>query len=206
MHGTQCRVSDLLTPGRLRDEECYKNVTEIPYCEAITYSEFVFKHLIPNIPLILGGSLTQRWRARQNWVDDEGKPNWTYLKQNFGNSQVDVADCNQKWFSDQPKTTMPFNQFLDKWRESKVFESKSKSAEEWKGYLKDWHFGRDFKEHGAYEVFDIFKDDWLNLWFDKRDDDDYRFGTHLLSYLLLPSRYTTWQGKTPSVHVIGVFL
>ncbi|NP_001292295.1 jmjC domain-containing protein 4-like [Magallana gigas] len=42
-------------------------------------------------------------------------------------------------------------------------------------YLKDWHFTRDFPDYTAYETPCGFSSDWLNEFWDTKDDDDYRF-------------------------------
>lgn len=51
----------------------------------ITYEEFFEKYLIANKPCIISQELTKNWKSVQNWVDSKsGKPNFNYLKENFG--------------------------------------------------------------------------------------------------------------------------
>ncbi|KAI9140350.1 hypothetical protein BKA69DRAFT_1080543 [Paraphysoderma sedebokerense] len=176
----------------------YSNLSCIPSVESITQAEFLY-YLSFNIPLLIGPSLTATWNARKDWVRD-GAPDFDFLRNNFGHGTVDVADCSKRWFNDQEKATMKVNDFIDVWqqqsqhqatenvadsREPNVTENRvSKTTVEHKEcvegkklYLKDWHFVRDFPEYKAYETPLIFQDDWLNYWFDRREDvkDDYRF-------------------------------
>ncbi|KNE56587.1 hypothetical protein AMAG_17938 [Allomyces macrogynus ATCC 38327] len=140
--------------------------------------------MIPNYPLLLGPGATASWRSRREWVKPvDVSPDLDRLRARFGQAQVDVADCYQRWFSDQPKTAMTFGEFLDQWEKVKRDRSSAKSpgntsaSPSWCGYAKDWHLMRDFPEYDAFELLDIFQDDWLNLWYDRRADtnDDYRF-------------------------------
>ncbi|KAJ3360380.1 JmjC domain-containing protein 4 [Allomyces javanicus] len=78
---------------------------------------------------------------------------------------------------------MTFAEFLDQWekvtrdRKSASSPGNTMTGPTWCGYAKDWHLMRDFPEYDAFELLDIFQDDWLNLWYDRRADtnDDYRF-------------------------------
>ncbi|KNE54934.1 hypothetical protein AMAG_00877 [Allomyces macrogynus ATCC 38327] len=158
------------------------NLSHFPARRAsISYAEFVRKHLIPNYPLLLGPGATASWRSRREWVNPvDGSPDLDQLRALFGQAQVDVADCHQRWFSDQPKTTMTFAEFLDQWENVKRDRGSpgiASAGSSWCGYAKDWHLMRDFPEYDSFELLDIFQDDWLNLWYDRREDtnDDYRF-------------------------------
>ncbi|ORZ39403.1 hypothetical protein BCR44DRAFT_1426467 [Catenaria anguillulae PL171] len=147
----------------------------------LTYSTFVREHFIPNLPAIISSELTSSWRARREWVvqhtDGSLGPNLDRIQQLFGHAKADVADCLTRWYSDQEKTEMSVSEFVECWRR-RLHASPGKDEDEWLGYLKDWHFVREFgAEYTAYDVPEVFKDDWLNLWYDNRTDtsDDYRF-------------------------------
>ncbi|KAI9189847.1 hypothetical protein H9P43_001280 [Blastocladiella emersonii ATCC 22665] len=149
--------------------------TPVPRRNSLTRAEFVREFMLPNLPVLIGPSATSEWRARREWVDPAtGRPNLDFLRSAFGQAAVDVADCGERWFSDQRKSRMPFAEFVDQWKEE-IGRRERGEAPEWVGYCKDWHLARDFPEYKAYTLFDGFRDDWLNAWYDARGDDDYRF-------------------------------
>lgn len=152
----------------------YSHITKIPYCIVPpSYDEFLETYLEPNIPVLIGPALTQPWRARQEWVTSEGKPDFDRLRSQLCTQpvQVPVADCQSKDFSDQKRSTMDFKDFLDEW------QAQSEAHQPARTYLKDFHFVRSFPDYGAYETPDIFRDDWMNEFWTRRGDmdDDYRF-------------------------------
>ncbi|KAG0034202.1 JmjC domain-containing protein 4 [Podila clonocystis] len=152
----------------------YSHITEIPYCAVPpSYDEFLEKYLEPNIPVLIGPALTQPWRARQEWVTSESKPDFDRLRSQLCTQpiQVPVADCQSKDFSDQKRSAMDLKDFLDEWQEQ------SETHQPARTYLKDFHFVRSFPDYGAYETPDIFRDDWMNEFWTRRGDmdDDYRF-------------------------------
>ncbi|KAI8582534.1 hypothetical protein K450DRAFT_170813 [Umbelopsis ramanniana AG] len=155
------------------------------YAEPPSYQHFLAEHLLKNEPALIGPALTASWRARTEWAQPIKKtttrdhdnhnpttePNFQFLFQTFGAAQVQVADCLERDFTDQKRGNMTFAQFIEMWQSN---------AEESAGryYLKDWHFVKAFPDYHAYEVPDIFEDDWMNEYWPSRDEedpDDYRF-------------------------------
>ncbi|KAI9259329.1 hypothetical protein BY458DRAFT_517479 [Sporodiniella umbellata] len=146
------------------------------YDRVVEYQEFLEKHLIPNTPALFSAAFTHHWKARKEWVvpnpdtsDSSPKslPNFDLLLSRFGEAQVPIACCHKRHFSDQERTTMSFKQFCEFW----CLNGSSSGY-----YLKDWHFVKAFPKEEAYQVPDLFQDDWLNAyWLHTSDDDDYRF-------------------------------
>ncbi|KAF9432994.1 hypothetical protein BGZ76_010020 [Entomortierella beljakovae] len=161
-------------PDSLYSSRDYSSITEIAYHDSISYNEFLELYLEPNIPVIIGPDLTKHWRARQQWVNSEtGKPNFDNLKDQLCQPPINVpvADCQCKDFTDQKRSTMDFNSFLNEW-ETNSLENKPSTT-----YLKDFHFVKAFPNYNAYETPHIFCDDWMNEFWTRREDmdDDYRF-------------------------------
>ncbi|CAG8543119.1 6665_t:CDS:2 [Ambispora leptoticha] len=163
----------------------YAAIKEIKYLKTPpSYNEFLENHLFPNVPVLIGPELTASWRARKEWVVEDkenekkhgsqkSRPNFEFLISKFGDAEVCVADCSQRYFTDQVRTTMLFKDFIVRWR-----ETSSSSDSETKNpllYLKDWHFVKAFPEYNAYEIPSIFKDDWMNEFWLSHTNDDYRF-------------------------------
>ncbi|KAF5732172.1 putative transcription factor [Tripterygium wilfordii] len=143
-----------------------------------TYGEFVDKYLAKNQPVVLTG-LMDDWLACKDWVTDDGKPDLQFVSTNFGKSRVQVADCNNKEFTDQKRVEMSVSEFVEHWLEGSVREG---SDREGNGksvlYLKDWHFVKEYPEYIAYRTPLFFCDDWLNLYLDHhrlhKDPDTYQ--------------------------------
>jgi len=51
----------------------------------ISYEEFFSRYLSVNKPCILSQEMTANWKSRLEWVDGNGKPNFEFLKEYFGN-------------------------------------------------------------------------------------------------------------------------
>ncbi|KAF7722222.1 JmjC domain-containing protein 4 [Apophysomyces ossiformis] len=149
------------------------------YDEAPNYDTFLRDHLIPNEPALFGPALTALWKARSEWVvpnPEHGHadlcpryiPNFQALRERYGKARVQVADCIDRDFTDQRRTDMSFEEFVNLWQDKETTS---------RYYLKDWHFVRACPEYNAYQVPDIFADDWLNEYWPQKDvgSDDYRF-------------------------------
>lgn len=126
----------------------------IPYYEEVpSYEDFLKNHLIPNRPALIGSKLT----CRKSWVmptnqEEEGplfKPNYAYLREEFGSAKGQVAKCNKRHFTDQKRTAMSFEDFVDLWEADDGKESLY--------YLKDCHLARTFPDEKYYDVPDILK-------------------------------------------------
>ncbi|KAK6924811.1 Cupin-like domain 8 [Dillenia turbinata] len=147
----------------------------------LTYTDFVKNYFEKNEPVVLKG-LMDDWRACKDWVFDNGKPNLLLFKNNFGKSQVQVADCSCREFTDQKRVEMSVSEFVDQWLKISSKESCSGSGQVNNGpavlYLKDWHFVKEYPEYTAYETPQFFLDDWLNFYLDNysmhRDPDPHK--------------------------------
>ncbi|KAI9223922.1 hypothetical protein BC828DRAFT_374808 [Blastocladiella britannica] len=145
----------------------------IPVRAHLTRHEFLRDYAAPNLPVLLAAENTRRWRACRDWVDPTtGGPDLAYLARHFGECKVQVAHCDEQWFSDQRREDMSVADFCARWD-----QERNEATTGWLGYAKDWHFVRQVPKYKAYSVPDAFSDDWLNLWYDCRSDckDDYRF-------------------------------
>lgn len=142
--------------------------------EMPSYDEFFTKYLVTNQLCILSEKATKYWRSRRDWVGQDGLPNFDFLHKTFGKTTVPVADCRHTEFSSHAKENMMFSEFLDYW---KNFQEAGHPSEEKCLYLKDWHFKRYFPDYEAYKTSIFFRSDWMNEYWDMRNDsdDDYRF-------------------------------
>ncbi|KAH0704815.1 jmjC domain-containing protein 4 isoform X1 [Solanum tuberosum] len=136
----------------------------------LTYSEFAEKYMSQNQPVVLTG-LMDDWRACKDWVSPNGKPNLHYFSTHFGKSEVQVADCGTREFTDQKRIEMTVSEFVDHWLRDCAAGGGSLL------YLKDWHFVKEYPEYIAYRTPMDFSDDWLNFYLDKfrmhNDPDTY---------------------------------
>ncbi|XP_022079335.1 jmjC domain-containing protein 4-like isoform X2 [Acanthaster planci] len=154
---------------------CDFEVGEVEYISAgIYYDEFFSRFLIPNKPCVFGPHITREWRAVQEWVMEDGRPNFDFLAQNFGDAVVPVADCKMVEYSAQPKSDMQLAEYLHYWEQLNEDVRENTSCL----YLKDWHFKKSFPDYKAYRTPVFFTSDWMNEYWDKRPgqtSDDYRF-------------------------------
>lgn len=150
------------------------NCTKIPRIEeSLSYDTFFTTYLLSNYPCIFNQSYTSHWRSRKDWCMPDGTPNFEFL-QTFGNIMVPVADCKKEEYGANPKSNKPFEEYLKYWQE--YIQSGYPENMECL-YLKDFHFNRNFPDYEAYKTPEYFTSDWMNEFWDQRDDvqDDYRF-------------------------------
>ncbi|KAJ2237046.1 hypothetical protein H4R99_007190 [Coemansia sp. RSA 1722] len=135
--------------------------------KGLSVSEFVRDFLEPNVPVVLDAQHTASWPARNDWVTKDGSPNYAQLLELYADAEVQVAECDKVYFSDQQRTTMRFADFVDKWR----------YAPQSHMYCKDWHFMRSNPNYQAYQPLAYLSNDWINMYYDSRPElnDDYRF-------------------------------
>ncbi|KFV86101.1 JmjC domain-containing protein 4 [Struthio camelus australis] len=148
------------------------HVDFIEKVESFTYSDFFRDYLIPNRPCIFSAKFTEGWGSRRNWVTWDGKPNFDYLLQKFGEAIVPVANCDVKEYNSNPKEQIHFKEYINYWKEYIKNDYRSP-----RGclYLKDWHLSRAFPEQDVYTTPVYFTSDWLNEYWDAIAVDDYRF-------------------------------
>ncbi|KAM6224697.1 2-oxoglutarate and iron-dependent oxygenase JMJD4 [Rhynchocyon petersi] len=140
--------------------------------EALSYADFFKGYLLPNMPCVFSGAFTEGWGSRKHWVTPDGKPNFDYLLQNYGDMIVPVANCGVKEYNSNPKEHMPLRDYISYWKDY-IQENYSSS----KGclYLKDWHLCRSTSAENIYSLPVYFSSDWLNEYWDAINVDDYRF-------------------------------
>ncbi|CAL4067628.1 unnamed protein product, partial [Meganyctiphanes norvegica] len=152
----------------------YNDITEFPrITNDMSYNDFFREHLEANKPCVFSGTFTKDWKARSEWVTDDGQPKVNFFKEHFGAAEVPVANCDQKHYDSQEKKTYKINDYIHYWESLRDPLSEKKQCL----YLKDWHFVRDFPNYEAYITPKYFASDWLNEFWETRDDikDDYRF-------------------------------
>ncbi|CAO2826404.1 unnamed protein product [Amaranthus hypochondriacus] len=139
----------------------------------LSYTEFVKNYLVKNQPVILTG-LMDDWQACKDWVSDDGEPNLAFFSTNFGKSQVQVADCYNREFTDQKRVELSISEFIDYWvalnEENRQVQDNVLSENCGNKsflYVKDWHFVKEYPEYKAYSTPLFFNDDWLNLYLDR---------------------------------------
>lgn len=85
-------------------------------------------------------------------------PNFRFLKDQFGDAEVQVADCARREFTDQPRIGMRFAELVERWEVMgrRGESERNVDEDESRYYLKDWHFVKAYPDYGAYETPDIF--------------------------------------------------
>jgi hypothetical protein len=124
----------------------------------LSYGDFAERYLAKNQPVVIS-DLTEDWRAREDWVSENGNPNLHVFATHFGKSRVQVADCDTREFTDQKRLEMSVTEFVEQW-------TNKDSIEESVLYLKDWHFVKEYPDYTAYQTPPLFSDDWLNVYLD----------------------------------------
>jgi hypothetical protein len=96
------------------------------------------------------------------------QPNLEYFRANYGDQIVSVAKCSSRAYSDQEREERPLREVIDLWKSGNG-----------KGlYVKDWHLAKFVRENGCppfYETPQIFRDDWMNAFWEEQGKDDFRF-------------------------------
>ncbi|MBZ3882538.1 JmjC domain-containing protein 4 [Sciurus carolinensis] len=142
---------------------------------AFSYADFFRGFLLPNLPCVFSSAFTEDWGSRRRWVTPEGKPDFEYLLQKYGDVIVPVANCGVQEYNSNPKEHMPLREYISYWRE---YIQGGCSSPRGCLYLKDWHLCRDSSAEDLGGVFTLpvyFSSDWLNEFWDALDVDDYRF-------------------------------
>lgn len=124
----------------------------------ITYEDFVSRYLLPNRPCVLT-NVINGWTLLGSKAEVVQR-----MMDLFGRAQVPVLYPNKRIakgaataYGEEVCSQVVLEEYFRQWEE-----------EGYSGYLKDWHFFRDFPEEFArmYETPLFFKDDWLNEWCD----------------------------------------
>lgn len=134
------------------------------YTDPPSYDVFLRDHLHANVPAVLGPKLIAHWPARKHWIrpldrrssgsqgdgsmQPVSEPDYAYLRHAFADTEVQVAVCDERDFTDQKRVTMGFGEFVDHWERGSQDGSRY--------YLKDWHFAKTAHGSQAYTVPDLF--------------------------------------------------
>ena len=147
------------------DPQNIEKVLEFPVknSENMSYNEFFHQHMVKNLPCLIK-NLMKNWKAMTDFVINN-EPNIDFFATLDTTKEVPVANCSAKYFNSQEKCSMTLQEYLDYWMSDRTELL----------YLKDWHFTKDHPGgQDFYQVPDYFKSDWLNeYWQDK--NDDYKF-------------------------------
>lgn len=130
----------------------------------ISYNDFFKNYLIKNQACVVK-NIASNWSASKNWIENDA-PNFTYLNSKYGNCEVVVYNCNEKYFNSQKTERYIFEDYLKYWQDTEKKELL---------YLKDWHLKNQFPSDNFYEVPTYFQSDWLNEYLCEISEDDYRF-------------------------------
>ncbi|XP_047393562.1 2-oxoglutarate and iron-dependent oxygenase JMJD4 isoform X3 [Sciurus carolinensis] len=106
---------------------------------AFSYADFFRGFLLPNLPCVFSSAFTEDWGSRRLWVTPEGKPDFEYLLQKYGDVIVPVANCGVQEYNSNPKEHMPLREYISYWRE---YIQGGCSSPRGCLYLKDWHLCR----------------------------------------------------------------
>lgn len=150
-------------------------VTFIQTPNAFSYADFVKGFLLPNLPCVFSSAFTEGWGSRRRWVTSEGKPDFEYLQQKYGDAVVPVANCGVREYNSNPKEHMSFRDYISYWKD---YIQGGYSSLRGCLYLKDWHLCRDSLVNDLEDIFTLpvyFSSDWLNEFWDVLNVDDYRF-------------------------------
>lgn len=177
----------------------------------ISYEDFRKEHLLPNQPLIIGPELIQNWPCLDYWrllssptqsqdsqtstisPDMHSKPNLSYMRDKYGHFIVPVDE-------DGCRTERPLEEVIHLWQTGEAKEI----------YVKDWHLALQLsRQEGPsdkgefYITPDIFKDDWMNRYYMKETQDDFRFVVSLnllFIYFTYRSQYMGPSGTCTRLH------
>ena len=141
----------------------------------LDYSEFFSNFLLPNLACVMGPDFTSDWASRRDWVrSDSSQPNLNFIESLLEeDATVPVSDCSSRVFNSHSCCEMKFSEFREYWDSEREDEDDIK-------YLKDWHFYLETRHsYSAYRTPPYFCSDWLNEWWEEREDrerpSDYRF-------------------------------
>lgn len=158
----------------------------------ISYGEFRTRHLVTNQPVIVGEELIETWSCLQHWrvansapaskaVASNGlpeentsfstcsMPNLAYMRIKYGENTVPVDE-------DGCRSQKALREVIDIWEQEYQSVHETNVA---KMYVKDWHLalqlGTSSEEEPFYTTPGIFADDWMNNYYRKYTNDDFRF-------------------------------
>lgn len=130
----------------------------------LTYNDFFRNYMYPNIPCLIRG-VSESWNCTKLWFENDCL-NYKYLRTTYGDLDVTVYNCLERYYNSHKASIMKFSNYLD------YFEENNKNRLD---YLKDWHLKNSRSNDDFYEVPIFFASDWLNEFYTSSWNDDYRF-------------------------------
>jgi len=169
-----------LSPAEAPSLRCGGSEECVERCDAatLTRAQFWRRFLVPNRPVLLTG-VTTSWHCANEWVCADGSPDLAALAARFGSVAVQVTDCAE---TSAPRMSWSLEQFCE------YLTQHQAGADSRLLYMTDVHLAA--LEPTLYSVPALFRDDWLNAFYDERcagattECRDYRFvylgppGTH----------------------------
>ncbi|GJJ10392.1 hypothetical protein Clacol_004618 [Clathrus columnatus] len=167
-----------------------------------TYNQFLKDHLEPNKPCLIPPDLVSSWESfslwtKKNELDNTQYIDWNYFKDEYGDQIVNVAQCDSRDFSDQERRQQPLAKVIDLWTSGKGEGL----------YVKDWHLAKVLHCKGYppfYETPDIFRDDWMNAFWENEGKDDFRFVYMGIAETFTPLHRDVYASYSWSTNVFGV--
>ncbi|ETN19732.1 hypothetical protein PPTG_04957 [Phytophthora nicotianae INRA-310] len=159
----------------------------------LSYEEFCARYMAPNRPVLLR-NVTDTWFPKAMQWRDGRKINFKYLKEHYGAALAPVVSGDVAEYGAEDRWTMRLEEYLD------LIENGTAG----KKYLKDWHFVHAFG-HEIYVTPPLFKDDWLNWWWDHKEksESDYRFVYLGPTGSWTPLHHDVFRSYSWSVNVCG---
>ncbi|KAF8519376.1 Clavaminate synthase-like protein [Hysterangium stoloniferum] len=175
--------------------------------EIPSYAQFLQDHLQDNKPCLICPNLISEWPAISLWTEtrdasfsgSEVSLRWDYLLEHYGDEIVTVAKCGSRSFSDQERTEHPLREVIGLWKSGLGKDL----------YVKDWHLAKSEHQKGKppfYETPDIFRDDWMNAFWEQEGKDDFRFVYMGPAGTFTPLHRDVYTSYSWSTNVTGVKL
>ena len=112
-----------------------KDQIEIEFIHDTTcYSKIYREFIVNNKPCVLSKNCTESWLCRKLWLNEDGRPNWDYIKLHYGivllhllsndhnsilsvwfsgEALVPVANCNVNHYNSHLKENWKLNKYID---------------------------------------------------------------------------------------------
>ena len=177
MNSNQIEINetDLSIKNIVSERPCYPEDEICRINHNLDYSEFFRNFLQPNLACVMAPDFTSDWTSRRDWVrSGTSEPNLNFIESLLEeDAPVPVSDCSSRVFNSHSCCEMKFSEFREYWETEREDEEDIK-------YLKDWHFYLETRgRYSAYRTPPYFCSDWLNEWWEGREDrekpSDYRF-------------------------------
>lgn len=136
--------------------------------EEISYNEFFQNYLIKNQACIIK-NVAKNWNSYNEWIDKDGNICFDYMLTKYGNLDVTIYNCEEKYYNSQTTDNWKFKDYVNYWRNINNNDKKDLL------YLKDWHLKNCIQDDNFYNVPKYFASDMLNEYLCDTEQDDYRF-------------------------------